>query len=63
VRLFGPNMNYPEPNLNRPTSSLGSIEVVHTESISDQEMDDADLAELIADVGPQVEETISETQL
>jgi hypothetical protein len=61
VRLFGPNMNYPGPNLNRPTSSLGSIEVAHTESILDQEMDDTDLAELMADVGPQVEERIPET--
>jgi hypothetical protein len=60
------------PHLSRPTSSLGSIEVAHTqlnknqedhESISDQEMDDADLAELIADVSPQLEEEIPETQL
>jgi hypothetical protein len=58
-------MNHPEPHLNRPTSSLGSIEVAHTqlnknqedqESISDQEMDDAD-------VSPQFEEGIPETQL
>jgi hypothetical protein len=51
IRPFGPNMNHPEPHLSRPTSSLGSIEVVHTqlnknkedhESISDLEMDDAD---------------------
>jgi hypothetical protein len=72
VRLFGPNMNHPEPHLSRPTSNLGSIEVAHTQlkrnqedhgSISDQEMDDADLTELMADVSPQLEEEIPETQL
>jgi hypothetical protein len=56
-------MDFPGPNLNRPTTSFGLIEVAHTESISDQEMDDTGLAELMADVGFQVEETILETQL